>query len=379
MNAPASTAVTLTTITIDAALAKVSANQQDMNALQAAYAPHFQAMQQVADTAREVKADQPKKARAIRLELAAIRVAANKTRVSEKAESLRKGKAIDGIYNVLEYQIAPLEEALEAIEKAEEIKEAQRKAALLAERSEALRPFMDPTHMSLGEMTEQVFGELLAGAKTAHQNKIDNEAREKAQREADARKAEQDRIAREAEQEAERKRLAAEAETQAAAARLAAEEARKEREAREAIEKKAADEKAAADAALAKERLENERKAKERQKEIDAERLVIEQQQIRERQQAAATLHAEKLKAEIAQAEIDRLAKEKADKEKADAAAAKKAAKAPEKAKIKTLADIIRALPIPTLTSPEGSALIVQVKSQADKFANWLESEGAKL
>ena len=54
-----------------------------------------------------------KRARETRLALKDIRVSAEKTRKALKADSLRKGKAIDGIYNMLDYAIRPLEKRSE--------------------------------------------------------------------------------------------------------------------------------------------------------------------------------------------------------------------------------------------------------------------------
>jgi ABC-type oligopeptide transport system substrate-binding subunit len=88
---------------------------------------------------------------------------------------------------------------------------------------------------------------------------------------------------------------------------------------------------------------------------------------------------AERHKAEIAQAEAKRLADEKATKEHAEREAAAKAASAPERAKITALALSLTNLPMPTMTSEAGKALIKQARGQAEKFARWLESEGAKL
>ena len=52
-------------------------------------------------------------ARIARLALRDIRIQADKTRKALKEESLRYGKAVQGVYNVIEYLITPIEKHLE--------------------------------------------------------------------------------------------------------------------------------------------------------------------------------------------------------------------------------------------------------------------------
>jgi colicin import membrane protein len=344
MNEPAAQSSTAVIApTIEDAMRKVTLPQDGAAALREAFAPHFQKVHEIAAQAATVKPDEPKKARAARLALREVRCAAENTRKAQKEDSLRRGKAIDGIYNVLEYQVVPMEQALQQIEDAEEIRERNRKAALAADRSEKLRPFMDPTHMSLGEMDEQAFDLLLSGARTAHQNKIDQEAREKAQREADERKAAADRAAKEEADRVERERLKAE----------------NERLAKEAEQRRA------------------EQEAKDREAAAERQRLAAQAEADR-RKAEIAEAEARRLR-DAAMAEAVRLADEKAAKEKAEQEAKAKAARAPEKAKVAKLAADIRALQIPDATSIEGKALVAQIQQQVTKFAHWLDVEGGRL
>ena len=62
-----------------------------------------------------------KMAREARLALKDIRVSADKTRKALKEDSLRYGKAVQGVYNVIDYLIAPIEKHLEEQEKFPEI------------------------------------------------------------------------------------------------------------------------------------------------------------------------------------------------------------------------------------------------------------------
>lgn len=329
--------------------------------LKAGFAPHFVRFHEVAEAARGVPANAPKKARELRLELRAIRVAADKTRKALKEDSLRRGKAIDGINALLEYQLVPIEDALEAIEKAEELAEAARVAALKEARAVELRPFADPEFYDLGAMPDVQWKALLAGAKAAH------EAAEKAkaQAEADRIAAEQLAAAKKAQEEAaiaaERERMRAENERLAA---IAAEE----RKAREAAESKAKAERAEAErlAAVEREKARQEREAMERQAAAEREKAQ------KALDEAAAAL-VKKIE--------EQQAKEAADaKREAEAkAAAKKAAAAPDRQKLTNLAGLVRALPLPTLTTEAGKALAIRITEQRTKFAAWLDAEGARL
>src|ERR1039457_5062030 len=65
----------------------------------------------------ESETSKMKQAREARLALKDIRVNAEKVRVSLKEQSLREGKAIDGVANVIKALIVPIEEYLEKQEK----------------------------------------------------------------------------------------------------------------------------------------------------------------------------------------------------------------------------------------------------------------------
>lgn len=333
--------------------------------LQAGFAPHFLAFHACKDEAAAIAADQPKAARALRLKLKAIRVDAEKTRKALKEDSLRRGKAIDGVNALLEYQLVPVEQAMEEIEKAEERREAERKALLKADREGQLRPYCDTTHYNLGEMPEPQFQDLLAGQKAA-----------KAERERLAAEAEAARIA--AEKAAAEAAAKAEAERQAEMARLRAEREAAAKAQAEA-EAKVAAQKAAADAKLAQERkeaAEREAKAKaEAEAKLAAERAAAEA----ERQRIAA--EAAKAKAEadrLAAIEAARVAAEKAKAE-ADAKAAKEAAAAPERQKVQAFAAMLRTLQVPALDTEEGRALAARIGNNVMRLADFCDAEAVKL
>jgi hypothetical protein len=223
-----------------------------------------------------------KLARESRLALKEIRTTAEHTRKRLKEDSLRKGKAIDGIANVLKALIEPIEAHLLEQETFAERAAKARADALRDARSDALQALGVPAMAlpaELGSLSEEEWACILTDAKEAkamrqERARLEEEARVEAakivaQREAEARakRAQEDaeRLAREAEQKAENERLRAiakekEAETRARLEAEAAERRRqeetqreteraREREAREKAEREAAELRAKLEAA----------------------------------------------------------------------------------------------------------------------------------
>lgn len=144
--------------------------------------------------------EEMKEARAIRLEVKSIRTNAENVRKQLKEQSLREGKAIDGIANVIKALTVPIEEYLEGQEKFIERMEEEKKAKLERERINLLTPYVDDVGFyNLKEMSQQGFEQLLESSKIAHKAKL---AAEK--------KAEEDRIKFEQEEKAEHDRIRAE-------------------------------------------------------------------------------------------------------------------------------------------------------------------------
>jgi hypothetical protein len=274
-----------------------------------------------------------KKSRELRLQIKALRVEAEKSRKTLKEDSLRMGKAIDGINNVLLLQIEPVEKHLEDQEKFAERAEAARKEQLRIARSAALAPYLpDQTAYALGEMTEPAFAQLLEGSRLAHEAKI---AAEK--------KAEADRIA--------------------------AEEARKAEEARiRAENERLRQEKEAAEAEARKERAEAEKKAKEAEEKARKEREAIEAEARKERE-ARERIEAENRARE--EAEAKRVAAEAAQKRKAEAA--------PDKAKLTAFAAHVRTMDLPNVKAPEATAIVKQINTTLNELAKWIDAEAAKF
>jgi len=274
-----------------------------------------------------------KKSRELRLKIRAVRVAAEKTRKELKEDSLRTGKAIDGMNNVLLYLIDPIEKRLGEQETIAERMEQERKDNLRREREALLLPLgVDPSFYKLGDMPEATFKELLASITVA-----------KEQREAAARKAEEDRIAAEKARQAEEARMRAENE------RLRKEA--QEREAAAAAErKKLADEQAKKDAAAR------------------AEREKLEAQARKEREAR------EKLERENAEREA---AEKKRQQD--EAKAQRKAARAPDKAKLLAVAQAVRAIQVPEVKSPEAARTARIVANTLETAASAIESLVAEM
>lgn len=252
--------------------------------------------------------DEMKQARKMRLELKNIRCAVEKKRKELKEDSVRRGKAIDGMSNVIKALVEPLELHLEAQEKFAKNLEAEKKARIKAEREAELSALgFDFTGIPLADIAPEPYASMLSVAKAGKAAKDKAEAEEKARIEAQA-KAEAEERER---QRLENIRLKAEA---------------------EAREKAIAEERAKVEA----ERKEAEAKAK---KERDALQAQL-------KAEAEAR---EKIEMEIkAKAEAEAKAKAQAERE------ARRLAKAPDAIKLKGVMVAIDGIIIPAMATPEG-------------------------
>lgn len=304
-----------------------------------------------------------KMAREGRLFLKEKRVAIEKSRKQLKEQSLREGKAIDGIANVLKGLIEPIEDYLEEQEKFVEIKRDKEKETVkLLRIAELLQIGIEtPTIYDLKNMSEPAYQELLAGQKLIIQQRIEAEQR-----------AEAERIAREAEQariKAENDRLKAEAaKREAAIAKERAETAAKLLAEKRAKEKAEAEfqAKLAADAAA-------------REAELTAERAAAAAKLLAE-QQAKEKAEAE-LKAKLAAEAAERAAA--IEKERAEAARIENerraAERAPDKEKLLEFAKKIQALEFPQVTSPEATIILADVRGLVSKISNFITERASRL
>ena len=295
------------------------------------------------DQKREMKL-----ARESRLALREIRVKAEHTRKRLKEDSTRRGKAIDGMANIIKALIEPIEIHLLEQETFAERHEQAHKDALRAAREEALRALgTDPVaYANLGETDEETWAATLQTAKDAHAARIE------AAKEAEAVRVEAERIVAE-KREAARVAAAREKADRELAARAQAEENARLKAERVA-EKEAAD-RAASEARLAREAVEEEaRKARAEKARAEAE-----------------------LATERARVEAERRAEE--ERQAAAAAEARAAELAPDREKLLALARTVRALQVPELTSEAGRAAGAKVAEQLAKMASWIEKTGGAL
>lgn len=274
--------------------------------------------------------EEMKMARKARLALKEIRVSANKTRQDLKEDSLRYGKAVQGVYNVLEYLIVPIEKHLQEQEDFIAIQEAKRVAQLKSAREMELMPYREfvPYGSNLGELSDEDYQKTLNGAKLQLQAKVEAE-----------RKAEEERIAKEKAEAEERERI-----------RLENERLKAEAEEREKL--------------LAQERAKAE-----------AERKAIEEQARKQKAEADAKLKAEreakeKLEAEI-RAKQEAEAKAKQESERAE----RKAKAAPDKVKLTDFANMLDALTMPDVKSEDGKKIVSDAKLLLEKISAFVREK----
>jgi len=333
-----------------------------------------------------------KLARECRLALREIRINVESKRKGLKEDSLRKGKAIDGLANIAKYLIEPIEEYLLEQEKFAERQAERERAERLDRRHTELSPYYDQTGpvTGLADMTDDQFSMLLEGAKTS-----------KARKEEEVRKAEEARIAAEKAEAEERERIKVENER----LRREAKEARVKAEAEQAL-REAARLKAEAEAKAAQEKLEAERKAAEekvrKEREAAEAALKAERDKAEKLRQEALAKAAEEQRIANAKAEAERkaselkLAQERAAREKlereaverkkaedakrrAEEASAKKAALAPEADKLRAFAAQVRTLTVPVVTSTEARSVAADIAEKVESFAKWIETKAATL
>lgn len=231
-------------------------------------------------------------AREGRLALRKVRTTADKLREELKADSLRYGRAVQGIYNVIEAGIVPIEKHLEDQEKFIERMETKRRDELRIERQRLVVDLHEyfPVNIDLGYMTTEDFDRMYNGAilqqKAAAQAKA--EAEEAAR--IAAAKAEAERIERERIEAEERERLRIENERLKKEAELREAEMQKERDRLEMEQRKAnieaarlrkeAEDKAAAERAE-RERIETELQSKrDAEAKAEAERIAAQEAEL---------------------------------------------------------------------------------------------------
>lgn len=303
-----------------------------------------------------------KQARACRLAIRKVRIAGEKVKKEQKAAALTYGRAVDGFYNILEADLAPVEKALQDAEDTAERAEIARKDAIESGRKAALAPFVqDVSLYTVRDMADAAFAALLSGAKLA-----------KEQAEAAAANAEADRIDAEKQRAAEEARIKAENERLRKEAE-AREEAMRQERLREQAAREVARQKAEADARAAAEVARKEREAVEEKARI--ERAQIEAKARAEREAAEAAAKKEREARQKAEAELQATRAAEVQRQKAAEAVARKAANAGDAAKLRTFADLI-ARSVPTF---KNSSVGTSVSAKTSAFISSLKAEENKL
>lgn len=320
------------------------------DALRLAFEPIFdKARALVAESAEIVVTDATqvsamKAAKAHRIVLKNHRVACDKLRRELKEDSLNYGRAVQSAYNVIASIIEPEEARLEEAEKFAERAEAARQEGLRKSRTEALSPYaIDASIYPLGTMTDAAFGQLLEGTRLAHEARIEA-----------AKKAEEDRVAREKADAEERARVKAENEK----LRAEQEKAHREHEAEKAR--------------LIAEQREREEHAR---KELEASEAAAKA----EREKAAAEIRKANEARAAAEAKVKAEAEAKAKAERAAALVAKKAAAAPDAEKIHALAVSIMGIAIPEMTTDDGREFVAWFADARDRFAAAIELKAKSI
>lgn len=283
-------------------------------------------------------------AREARLELKNIRLNVDRTRKILKEESLRKGKAIDGMANVIKYLIIPVEEYLQKQENFVKLQEERLKTELAEKRTnELLKYEVETEYYNLVEMSENGYNQLLLTSKLVYEQRKETE-----------RKAEKERIALDKAEIKERKRM------QEENRRLKADANKRERQIKIEREKQV--------------RLDSERRAKE---EKDRAQRKIEE----EKEHKAYELQLKKEREEKKQIEIELRTKKEAEEEiKQEIDSRRKEARlAPDKKKLQVLAVTIMEIEIPEVTSKEAQDIIKNVIDLLNKTSNYIKQRCTDL
>lgn len=334
--------------------------------------------------AREKEAHTPEAARKLRLEMRKHRGACKATKDAVKADILLAGRLADAFFNRATTPLENAEARLDEIEKAEERRIAkERDDRKMARLTELCAVGVDGQHYPLGEMPAEAYAQLLSASKLAHETKLAAEAKAREEARIAAEKAEADRLAREDAERVERERIKAEAERlrienerlakekAEAEAAARAERAKLEAAARRAAEiarqeKEAAEKKAAAELKAAQERARKEQEAAEAKAREEAAKAAELARIEREKREAL-----ERSEAERVAAEQRRIAEEKA--------AAARAAAAPDKEKLAALAEQVKALAFPEMSTEAGQLAINRIKSDASRLIESIRTEYKNL
>ena len=133
--------------------------------------------------AQEVTEDLCKKAKRLRLDIAKIRVSADKERKIQKDEYLRAGNAIQGVYNILKFAVVEKEDRLRSIENYFENLKKEEQTKLQIERALELEKYeVAVIPENLGAMQESVWENFITGTRVNYENQKEAERKAEEQR-----------------------------------------------------------------------------------------------------------------------------------------------------------------------------------------------------
>ena len=165
----------------------------------------FTEARELVQGARDIKVkdeddfDNMAKARERRVKLQKVRTGAEKLRKELKAQSLREGRAIEGMANIIKAIVKPVEDYLMGQEKYAEELAKQRKVAVEQERIGKLSKFVENVEgytLHPDQMGGDTFYTLLTNSEIAYnaQKQAEKEAEETREKKEEAKKAEEKRI-----------------------------------------------------------------------------------------------------------------------------------------------------------------------------------------
>ena len=140
--------------------------------------------------ALKISPEKCKEAKKLRIAVAKVRINADKVRTEQKAEYIRAGNAIQGVYNILKFAVTDKEEKLKDVELHYERLEEEKINRLQTDRETELKKYdMDMVNfIDLGNMPDEIWTNYLAGTKANFQ------AIKEAERKAEADRIELERI-----------------------------------------------------------------------------------------------------------------------------------------------------------------------------------------
>ena len=144
--------------------------------IKAVFAPMVKMLEGFEEQYKEVMSlkispEKCKQAKKLRIAVSKVRIDADKVRKIQKEEYLRAGNAIQGVYNILKFAVTDKEEKLREIEEHFERIEAEKKAKLQLDRQVELAKYdADGEFVDLGNMPDEVWKNYLAGVKNNYES-----------------------------------------------------------------------------------------------------------------------------------------------------------------------------------------------------------------